>query len=92
MIACEIVLLTNVEDIEKVKYIKVQCGAGELILPGEVIRSFVKCANHAYHDYPHRDCLTVGLEFVPPELRPIYEYLYETLKETIIWDEQTALE
>lgn len=92
MIAYAIVLLTDIEDIHKAESIDIMYGTAELSLHGEAVRRFVECTNHAYHDFPYYDCLTAGLEFVPPKLRFIFAHLYETLKETIVWDEQTAFE
>jgi len=83
-----IVLLTNIEDVKKVNRVKVRFGTEVYSINGEIARAFVESTNHAYHDYPHHNCLEHGLEFVPPELRPIFEYLYETLREVCPWNEQ----
>ena len=88
MIEYAIVLLTDLEDIREACRIDVQFGTARLSLDGDIVRAFVKCTNHAYYDYPFDNCLGYGLELVPPELRPIFEYLFETLKETIVWNEQ----
>lgn len=88
MIAYAVVLLTDLEDTKKACTIDVQYGLARLDLCGELVRSFIRATNHAYHDYPFHDCLTLGLETVPPELRPILAYLYETLREVFVWHEQ----
>lgn len=87
MIAYAIVLLTDLEDIFEADRIEVCYGTNTCKIDGEMVRTFVKATNHAYHDFPYSDCLSYGLTLVPPEMRPIFEYLYETLKETIIWNE-----
>ena len=88
MIAYSIVLLTEMDDIEEAPRIQVRCGTGMLSVDGAMVREFVKCTNHAYHDYPYYDCLTVGLALIPSELRSIFEYLYETLREVFVWNEE----
>ncbi len=87
MIAYAIVLLTDIADIRTAERIKIQIGTRVGCMDADTVRAFVKCTNHAYHDYPYQDCLTMGLEMIPPELRPIFEYLYIKLKETIVWNE-----
>ena len=82
------VLLTNMEDIHEASRIEVRYGTTTLNICGETVRAFVRATNHTYHDYPLDNCLGYGLSLVPPEMRPIFEYLYETLKETIAWDKQ----
>ena len=88
MIEYAMILLTDLEDIHEASRIEVRYGTITHNICGEMVRAFVKSTNHAYHDYPFDNCLGYGLELVPPEMRPIFEYLYETLKETIVWDEQ----
>lgn len=90
MIAYAVMLLTDLEDVEEADTIDVVYGTRKLGLSGVVVRSFVRSTNHAYHDFPYDDCLSYGLSLVPPPLRPIFKYLYETLKETILWDEQSS--
>jgi len=87
MIEYAIVLLTDVEDVRKAGMIDVQYGTATLSLCGELVRSFIRSTNHAYHDYPYSNCLAYGLEHIPPELRPILAHLYDTLKEVIVWNE-----
>ena len=92
MIEYAIVLLTAIEDIHSAERICVQHGTKEINICGTMVREFVKATNHAYHDFPYSDCLTYGLELIPPEMRPIFEYLFETLRETLIWNEPTTFE
>ena len=87
MIAYAIVLLTAAADIQRVERIEVQVGTKSCSLDGDTVRAFINCTNHAYHDFPSHDCLAYGLELIPPELREIFAYLYETLKEVFIWNE-----
>lgn len=89
MIAYTIMLLTEIADIKEAPHIAIQCGTEELHICGDIVRAFVRCTNHAYHDYPFDDCLGYGLELIPPELRSVFAYLYETLKETIVWNEES---
>lgn len=88
MIAYAMILLTDLGDIHEACRIEVQYGTRTVSICGETVRAFVKCTNHAYHDHPFGNCLGYGLELIPPEMRPIFEYLYETLKEVFVWDEQ----
>lgn len=92
MIAYAVVLLTDIGDALEAPRIEVQYGTKRLDLCGEVVRAFVRSTNHAYHDFPYSDCLDCGLTLVPPELREIFRHLYNTLKETIVWDEQSTFE
>lgn len=87
MIAYAMVLLTDLEDIREVRHIVVQYGTAKLSLDGEAVRQFVKCTNHAYHDYPYQDCLAYGLALLAPEFRPVFKHLYETLREVFVWNE-----
>lgn len=88
MIAYAIVLLTDLEDIKEACRINVQFGTAGLSLDGDTVRAFVQCTNHAYHDHPYDNCLAYGLTLLPPELRSIFEYLFETLREVFVWNEQ----
>ena len=90
MIEYAIILLTDVADIHKAKRIEVRYEDTEHSIDGEVVRAFVRSTNHAYHDHPHADCLSCGLELIPPAMRSIFEYLYETLREVWIWNEQDS--
>lgn len=92
MLEYAIVLLTDLENVPNAERIEVRYGTTVHNICGETVRSFVKCTNHAYHDYPFDDCLAHGLSLIPPEFRPIFEYLYETLKETIIWTDPNTVE
>lgn len=92
MVAYAIVLLTDMEDVHEACRIEVRYGTITHSICGETVRAFVRATNHTYHDYPNRNCLACGLEFVPPEMRPIFEYLYETLKETIVWTDPSTFE
>ena len=87
MIAYAITLVTTMETITTASMVEVAIGTDQLVIRGSMVRDFVRCTNHAYHDYPYYDCLTMGLELVPPELRSIFRYLYETLKEVFVWNE-----
>lgn len=85
MIAYKVVLLTDIENVLEACTIDIMYGTSKLSLCGEMVRTFVRATNHAYHDYPFDDCLELGLTLVPPELRYILRYLYETLKGEIEW-------
>ena len=86
MIAYAMVLLTAHDDVLKADTIDVQYGTKDYKVCGDMVRAFIRATNHSYYEYPYEDCLAYGLELVPPVLRPIITYLYETLKETIVWD------
>ena len=88
MIAYAMVLITDRADVLKAKTIDVQYGTKEYQICGDMMRAFIRATSHSYYEYPHEDCLAYGLNLVPPMLQPIIGYLYETLKETIIWNEQ----
>lgn len=85
MIAYAVILLTPIENIHEAQRVLVRYGTTRYSICGEVVRAFVMSTNHAYHDFPYTDCLAHGLTLVPPEMRPIFEYLYETLKEVFVW-------
>jgi len=87
MIAYAVVLLTPIENIHEAQRVLVCYGTTNHSICGDVVRAFVMSTNHAYHDYPFDNCLGYGLELIPPEMRPIFEYLYETLKEVFVWNE-----
>ena len=87
MIVYAIVLLTDLADIRKAKRIYVRYGTTRHSIDADVVRDFVKCTNHAYHDFPYGNCLEYGLLLVPPVMRPVFEYLYETLREVFVWNE-----
>jgi len=86
------ILLTDMEDVHEACRIEVRYGTTTHNICGSVVRDFVKCTNHAYHDYPYKNCLEVGLGLIPPEMRPIFEYLYETLREVFVWNEPSTFE
>ena len=79
MIAYTMMLLTDLEDVNKADFIRVQCGTGVVQICGEAVRGFVVAANKAFKCFPGEDCLGQGLELIQPELRPVFEYLYEEL-------------
>ena len=87
MIAYALVLLTDLEGIKTASRIEVRHGTVVHSICGEIVRAFVQATNHAYHDFPYDNCLAYGLKLVPPTMRPIFEYLYETLREVFIWSE-----
>jgi len=92
MIAYTIVLLTDLEDVHSANAVTVQHGTVRITFPGELVRDFVRTTNHAYHDFPYQNCLEYGLVLFPPAMRPIFEYLYETLKEVFVWNKPMTFE
>ena len=84
MIAYAMMLITDRADVHKADTIDVRYGTKDYQMCGEMVRAFIRATSHSYYNYPHEDCLEFGLQLVPPMVRPIIEYLYETLKETIL--------
>lgn len=83
MIAYTIVLLTELSKVDAIEIFEVQVGTMVIGLHGDMVRSFVHCMNKACASYPEADCLEYGLEWIPPEYRDVFTYLYETCKELI---------
>jgi len=83
MIAFEMVLLTELEDVNTTPAITVQVGTERIFICAEAVRHFVRATNKGYTLFPHEDVLTAGLEFIRPELQEVMSFLYEELKEVI---------
>ncbi len=83
MVALADTLLTGVEDIRTAPLIKVMWDGCERYLCGDMVRDFIHTINEAYRSFPKQDCLADALSLLPPEMRSVFEYLYEELKEVI---------
>jgi len=76
-------LLTDTKDINEAMVIEMIWDGRKMRLFGPAVMGFVEATNMTYTTFPGIDCLAVGLEMLPSEMRPVYEYLYEELKEVI---------
>ena len=83
MVALANTLLTDIEDVNEAFDIEMMWDGHVRHLCGFVVRAFVAATNEAYSMFPGKDCLADGLELIPPEMRDVFEYLYEELKEVI---------
>lgn len=79
MITYAITLLTPTEDVLTADTVRVRVGTDDVFLRGEMVKAFMDTIERAYATWPDRDCLRLGLEIVPEELRPIFAMLYEEL-------------
>lgn len=78
------ILLTDLKTINKTRDITVQYGTEVVGLPGDMVRSFIRCTNAACKRFPNEDVLAEGLRLIPPEFREVLEWLYEKLNDVIV--------
>ncbi len=83
MVALTDTLLTDIEDVNEAAMIALMWDGCKRYLCGEAVRTFVHTINTAYRLFPEEDCLVDALKRMPPEMRSVFEYLYEELKEVI---------
>ena len=83
MVALVDTLLTDVEDVNDASMIKLMWEGCERYLCGDIVRSFIRATKDAYLTFPEEDCLAKALGLVPPEMRPVFEYLYGEREEVI---------
>jgi len=74
-------LLTPIEDLYTTSALRVRCGTDVIVVHGQSVRDFVDTVDKAYLTFPEIDCLRKVSEFVPEEIRDVFEFLYETIKE-----------
>jgi len=83
MIALANMLITPIEDIAGAITIEVMWNGRVGLLFGPIVTNFVTTVNDACMLFPGIDCLAGALEQMPSEMRPVFEFLYEELKEVI---------